>query len=123
MTGRFQTIAVEKIGSVSRLTLKRPERANALNAAMLAEIAAALDEIETDTDMRALIVRGAGTAIAAGDGGNLLRGGACAASRVVCRQGLLGPCLEPALVGFYRRRQGIGRAADRAGARDGPGVL
>ena len=66
MTGSFQTIAVEKIGAVARLTLSRPERANALNAAMLAEIAAALDAIENDGDVRALIVRGAGTAFSSG---------------------------------------------------------
>ena len=66
MTGRFQTIAVEKIGAVARLTLSRPERANALNAAMLAEIATALDEIENDADVRALIVRGAGAAFSSG---------------------------------------------------------
>ena len=66
MTGRFQTIAVEKIGAVARLTLNRPERANALNAAMLAEIATALDEIENDADVRALIVRGAGAAFSSG---------------------------------------------------------
>ena len=46
MTERFLTIAVEKIGPVARLTLSRPERANALNAAMLSEIGTALDEIE-----------------------------------------------------------------------------
>jgi enoyl-CoA hydratase len=66
MTGRFQTIAVEKIGAVARLTLSRPERANALNAAMLAEIGTALDEIEADADVRALIVRGAGAAFSSG---------------------------------------------------------
>ena len=66
MTGRFQTIAVEKIGAVARLTLNRPERANALNAAMLAEVATALDEIENDADVRALIVRGAGAAFSSG---------------------------------------------------------
>ena len=66
MTGRFQTIAVEKIGAVARLTLNRPERANALNAAMLAEIATALDEIDYDADGRALIVRGAGAAFSSG---------------------------------------------------------
>jgi enoyl-CoA hydratase len=66
MTGRFQTIAVEKIGAVARLTLNRPERANALNAAMLGEIGAALDAIEADAGLRALIVRGAGAAFSSG---------------------------------------------------------
>ena len=66
MTGRFATITVEKIGAVARLTLNRPERANALNAAMLGEIGTALDEIERDAGMRALIVTGAGAAFSSG---------------------------------------------------------
>jgi enoyl-CoA hydratase len=66
MTGRFSTITVEKIGAVARLTLNRPERANALNAAMLGEIDAALDAIEADAGLRAVIVRGAGAAFSSG---------------------------------------------------------
>jgi Enoyl-CoA hydratase/isomerase len=66
MTGRFATITVEKIGAVARLTLARPERANALNAAMLGEIGTALDEIEHDAGLRALIVTGAGAAFSSG---------------------------------------------------------
>jgi enoyl-CoA hydratase/carnithine racemase len=66
MSGRFSTIAVEKIGAVARLTLNRPERANALNAAMLGEIGAALDAIEADAELRAVIVRGAGAAFSSG---------------------------------------------------------
>ncbi len=66
MSERFSTITVEKIGPVARLTLNRPERANALNAIMLGEIGRALDEIEHDTGLRALIVRGAGAAFSSG---------------------------------------------------------
>jgi enoyl-CoA hydratase len=66
MAGRFETIAVEKIGAVARLILSRPARANALNAAMLDEIGAALDEIEADPGVHALIVTGAGKAFSSG---------------------------------------------------------
>jgi len=66
MAERFTTIVVEKIGAVARLTLNRPERANALNAVMLSEIASALDEIERDAGLRAVIVRGAGAAFSSG---------------------------------------------------------
>jgi enoyl-CoA hydratase/carnithine racemase len=66
MTGRFSAILVEKIGAVARLTLNRPERANALNAVMLGEIGEALNDIEQDSGLRALIVRGAGTAFSSG---------------------------------------------------------
>jgi len=40
----FTTIIVETLGPVLRLTLNRPERANALNATMLGEINQALDD-------------------------------------------------------------------------------
>jgi len=62
----YATIFVEKLGTVARLTLNRPERANALNKAMLEEIGAALDQAERDADVRALIVRGAGSAFSSG---------------------------------------------------------
>jgi enoyl-CoA hydratase len=66
MAERFTTIVVEKIGAVARLTLNRPQRANALNAVMLGEIGSALDEIERDGGLRAVIVRGAGAAFSSG---------------------------------------------------------
>ena len=66
MTERFSTITVENIGPVARLTLARPERANALNAVMLGEIGRALDEIERAAGLRVVIVRGAGTAFSSG---------------------------------------------------------
>jgi enoyl-CoA hydratase len=62
----YATILVEKIERVARLTLNRPERANALNAAMLDEIAQALDEIEHDQGFRAVIVRGQGSVFSSG---------------------------------------------------------
>src|SRR5580704_18263579 len=66
MAEGFTTIVLEKIGAVARLTLNRPQRANALNAVMLGEIGSALDEIERDAGMRAVIVRGAGSAFSSG---------------------------------------------------------
>ncbi len=66
MAETFTTIVLEKIGSVARLTLNRPQRANALNAVMLGEIGTALDEIERDADARVVIVRGAGAAFSSG---------------------------------------------------------
>jgi enoyl-CoA hydratase len=66
MAERFTTIVVEAIGAVARLTLNRPQRANALNAVMLDEIGSALDEIERDAGLRAVIVRGAGAAFSSG---------------------------------------------------------
>jgi enoyl-CoA hydratase len=62
----FTTIAVERRGAVARMVLSRPERANALNQVMLTEINAALDELERDPQVRALIVTGAGAAFSSG---------------------------------------------------------
>src|SRR5262249_24532384 len=62
----YATIVVERLGTVARLTLNRPERANALNKAMLEELGAALDQAERDADIRVVIVRGAGAAFSSG---------------------------------------------------------
>ena len=66
MAEQFSSIKVDKLGHVARLVLARPERANALNAAMLGEIGDALDALEQDADVRALIVTGAGAAFSSG---------------------------------------------------------
>ncbi|HEX2216651.1 MAG TPA: enoyl-CoA hydratase-related protein [Xanthobacteraceae bacterium] len=62
----FSTIRYETAGAVARLVLNRPERANALNQAMLEEINAALDRAEGDAGVRAIIVTGAGSAFSSG---------------------------------------------------------
>jgi enoyl-CoA hydratase/carnithine racemase len=48
------------------LTLSRPDRLNALNPRMLEELLRALDEIDADDEVRAVIVTGAGRAFCAG---------------------------------------------------------
>ncbi len=62
----FTAIRYETIGAVARLTLHRPERANALSQTMLEEIAVALDRAEADAAVRAVIVTGAGAAFSSG---------------------------------------------------------
>ncbi len=62
----YATILYEVIDAVARITLNRPERANALNQAMLTEIGEALDEAEGDAAVRAIVVRGAGAAFSSG---------------------------------------------------------
>jgi enoyl-CoA hydratase/carnithine racemase len=62
----FSTIVVEKRDAIAKLTLSRPERANALNAQMLDEIKAAMDDIEGDGQSRVVIVTGAGKAFSSG---------------------------------------------------------
>ena len=63
---QFATIVVEKRDAIAKLTLSRPERANALNAQMLDEIKAAMDDIERDGQSRVVVVTGAGKAFSSG---------------------------------------------------------
>src|SRR5215475_12834091 len=48
------------MGAVAVLTLSRPERMNAIDKQMLGELQDALDDVERDDELRALVVKGAG---------------------------------------------------------------
>jgi enoyl-CoA hydratase len=62
-----ETIKLEKDGAVATITLNRPDKLNALNEALLAELGAAVTELEGDATVLALILTGAGDkAFAAG---------------------------------------------------------
>src|SRR6185437_16369953 len=54
------TVLVERRGPVAILTLNRPEHANAFNAELRAEMAAAKDDLAADPSIRVVIVTGAG---------------------------------------------------------------
>jgi len=62
----FTNILFEIDDAVARITLNRPERANALNRAALGEIGQALDQAENNADVRAIIVCGAGGSFCSG---------------------------------------------------------
>ena len=53
-------------GAVALLTLNRPDKLNALNNEMLEAIVGALDRIELDAALRAVVITGAGRAFSAG---------------------------------------------------------
>jgi enoyl-CoA hydratase len=55
-----QTILKETDGRVAILTINRPDKLNALNQAVRDEMLAALDEIESDDEIGAVVVTGAG---------------------------------------------------------------
>ena len=52
--------------AVATVTLNRPDKLNAFNEAMHAELAGALDRIESDGAVRAVLLTGAGRAFCAG---------------------------------------------------------
>ena len=62
----FECITFERREAVGLITLNRPERANAINRIMLAELNAACDAVEADEAIRALVVTGAGGAFSSG---------------------------------------------------------
>ena len=62
----YRCITFERREAVGLITLNRPERANAMNRAMLAELNAACDAVEADETIRALVVTGAGGVFSSG---------------------------------------------------------
>jgi len=64
--GDYETIALERRGHVAILTLNRPDRLNAINRAMMAELPAAVAQLKADDEVRALVVTGSGKGFCAG---------------------------------------------------------
>ena len=62
----FQHLIYDSKDSVCYLTLNRPEKLNALNTVMMAELREALSTIEADPEIRVVILTGAGRAFSAG---------------------------------------------------------
>ena len=56
----------ESSGTIARLTFNRPEARNALTWAMYDALVAACEAVDADNHVRALVIRGAGDAFAAG---------------------------------------------------------
>lgn len=61
------TLLVERSGPMTRLTLNRPERLNALNLALGRALLEALDRADEDPEVRVVVLTGAGRAFCAGD--------------------------------------------------------
>jgi len=62
----YQNILVERREAVGIVTLNRPAALNALNAALIAELGAALDDLEEDAAIGAIVLTGNEKAFAAG---------------------------------------------------------
>ncbi|HEY0884104.1 MAG TPA: enoyl-CoA hydratase-related protein [Ramlibacter sp.] len=61
-----QTVLYETRGAVALVTLNRPQSLNSFTRAMHGELWAALDRIEADRNVRALVITGAGRGFCAG---------------------------------------------------------
>nr|WP_221333328.1 enoyl-CoA hydratase [Nocardia transvalensis] len=62
----METILLERKGRVALITLNRPKALNALNSQVLTDITAALDELEADENVGAVVLTGSEKAFAAG---------------------------------------------------------
>ena len=86
---------VRREGAVAWLVLNRPERLNALNLQLGLDLLAALDDVDADPEVRAVVLTGAGRAFCAGDD---LRG--------MAGVGEPGPRLRPDPIEQYVRGEG-----------------
>ncbi|MGH9133261.1 MAG: crotonase/enoyl-CoA hydratase family protein [Ilumatobacteraceae bacterium] len=66
MTDEFEQIRYDVSDHVATITLHRPDKLNAFTGTMMREMIAAFDLIDTDDDVRAVVVTGSGRAYCAG---------------------------------------------------------
>lgn len=57
---KYETILVESLGPVTRITLNRPDKLNAMSMMLKAEVVRALQEVDRDEVTRAIVITGAG---------------------------------------------------------------
>lgn len=63
---KYQTMIVEKEKGLSIITLNRPDRLNAINYQLVQDLESALAQIEEDSEVRCVILTGAGRGFCAG---------------------------------------------------------
>lgn len=56
----YENLLLEKDGNIAVVTINRPKVLNALNAAVLDDLSAAMDQLEADEEVRVIIITGAG---------------------------------------------------------------
>ncbi len=69
-----EPVVLERLGTVRRITLNRPERLNTFDDATHERLAALLDAIAADGEARALLIAGAGRAFSAGQDLDAVKG-------------------------------------------------
>jgi len=65
-TEGYENLILETFGSVLRVTLNRPERRNALSAALMEELLELISAVELDAEVSVLVLRGAGKGFCSG---------------------------------------------------------
>jgi enoyl-CoA hydratase/carnithine racemase len=79
----FQTLLFEKVGAVAHISLNRPQVVNAYNIQMRDDFSEALEAVQLDPEVRALLITGEGRGFCAG--ADLTEFGS-APSQVIARQ-------------------------------------
>ena len=77
----WQTLSLDRQGTVATLVMRRPEVHNAFDATLIAEMTAALREVDADPSVRTLVLTGAGSTFSAGADLNWMRGMAAASEQ------------------------------------------
>ncbi|MDF3313887.1 enoyl-CoA hydratase-related protein, partial [Rhodococcus sp. T2V] len=62
----YDTILLDRKGRVGIITLNRPKALNALNSELMREVVSAVDELEKDSAIGAILITGSDRAFAAG---------------------------------------------------------
>lgn len=63
---QYNTVLLEKKDGIAIITLNRPDKLNAINAQLKSEFFNVLDQLEVDSEVKVVIVTGAGDAFCAG---------------------------------------------------------
>jgi len=84
----YETIALEKKNRIAILTLNRPGSLNALNTKLMTEMLDALQKLEDDPEIGAIIIRGTGSTFCSGHDFSELQGETVLELRLVFRKSL-----------------------------------
>lgn len=79
----YETILLEKRGSIAIVSLNRPEKLNPLSSQMFGELSRAFDDLRLDDGVRAVVLTGKGRAFCAGGDVSELESGELCASTVL----------------------------------------
>jgi len=72
--GMSETVQIERRGGVAHVTMQRPEVHNAFDERLIAELTQALEALDDDVSVRAIVLTGAGSTFSAGADLNWMRG-------------------------------------------------